>query len=62
MRIPGTSAITPVTIYLTESEPILRGLSVGFSFPKILFAVDSERTTLSAHSEDSLDHLLIWVL
>jgi hypothetical protein len=45
-EFPGTSPITPVTIYLTVSEPILTALSIGFSFPKIFFAVDSANTTL----------------
>ena len=42
----GTSPITPVITYLNESAPILRVLSMGFSFPKSFFAVVSEITTL----------------
>ena len=42
----GTSPITPLTIYRMVSVPILMVLSIGFSLPNILFAVDSDRTAL----------------
>ena len=42
-ELPGTSAITPETIYLIVSDPILNVLSIGFSSPNIFLAVDSDR-------------------
>src|SRR5450759_4707147 len=43
--VMGDIPITPVTMYRVVSDPILSCLSIGFSFPNIFFAVDSERTT-----------------